>query len=134
VEVDPDGLSDALADLAERVTATSDIDCRFEGASSLKVQDEVVALHLYRIAQEAVHNAIRHGRPRAIAIRLQRHEAGLVLSVSDDGAGIGRVDDNAAGLGLRIMRYRAGIIGGEFTVEAGPDGGTLVRCLVPARR
>ena len=90
------------------------------------------AKHLYRIAQEAVHNALRHGKPRSILIRLDSDDRGLILTITDDGTGMREARDRSGGLGMHIMHYRAGIIGGQITVEPGPDGGTRVRCLVPA--
>jgi signal transduction histidine kinase len=116
------------------VRTTSNTDCRFAGAPSIKVQDDVAAQHLYRIAQEAVHNALRHGKPRSILIHLDSDDRGLILTITDDGTGMREARERSGGLGMHIMHYRAGIIGGQITVEPGPDGGTRVRCLVPAPR
>ncbi len=127
-------IGEALAELAECVRTTSYIDCRFAGAPSIKVQDDVAAKHLYRIAQEAVHNALRHGKPRSILIRLDSDDRGLILTITDDGTGMREARGRSGGLGMHIMHYRAGIIAGQITVEPGPDGGTRVRCLVPAPR
>lgn len=132
VELDPEGLAEALVELANGVRTTSHIDCRFAGAPSIKVQDAVAAQHLYRIAQEAAHNALRHGKPRSILIALDSDDRGLTLTVTDDGVGVPKAPERSDGLGMHIMRYRAGIIGGQITVEPGPEGGTRVRCLVPA--
>jgi len=131
VDIDPGGLADALSELAEGVLATCGLDCHFWADPSVTVTDEILALHLYRIAQEAVHNALRHAQPDHIRIRLETDGHELVLSVQDDGTGISPLADRQARLGLHIMRYRAGIIGGRLTIEANESGGTWVRCLVP---
>jgi signal transduction histidine kinase len=134
VEIDPEGLTDALSALAADVRAAFGVGCRFEAAPSVTVKDEILAMHLYRIAQEAIHNALRHGHPDNIEVRLANRDHALVLSVRDDGKGIQSMEDRQNGLGLHIMRYRAGIIGGRLSIE-GPEGGvgTLVRCVVPGR-
>jgi signal transduction histidine kinase len=98
------------------------------------VADEAVANHLYRIAQEAVHNAIKHGRARNIVIVLRTEGDGGVLSVKDDGVGIGDPAGSPNGMGLQIMRYRVSMIGGALEIARCPDRGTLVRCLFPRKK
>jgi signal transduction histidine kinase len=131
VEIVPEGLADALSELAESVRSSSGVECRYVGAKSVKVPDNIVTAHLYRIAQEAVHNALRHGRPSKVEARLVSDDHGLVLSVQDDGTGIEQVDVPEGRLGLHIMRYRAGIIGGQLNVGPAANGGTLVQCVIP---
>jgi two-component system CheB/CheR fusion protein len=94
------------------------------------VSDHTVAIHLYRIAQEAVSNALKHGQARRIEIGLTAKGRSLTLSVSDNGAGIPRQPPRQKGMGLRIMRYRAEVIGGAFKVEPHPGGGTRLVCTV----
>jgi signal transduction histidine kinase len=96
------------------------------------VPSENVAIHLYRIAQEALHNALRHGEPHKIRMRLVQQGEDLILSVYDDGIGIGPLEKRQGGMGLPIMRYRAGILGGQLTIETPGKGGTLVTCRCPA--
>jgi signal transduction histidine kinase len=131
VEIDPEGLADALSDLADRVMDSSGVDCRYIGSRQVSVQDGVLAVHLYRIAQEALHNAVKHGEPGRVDIDLQQDSQGLRLTVRDDGNGIDLERQRRGRLGLHIMRYRAGIIGARLTVCAAPAGGTLVLCQVP---
>jgi PAS domain S-box-containing protein len=133
VEIVPEGLADALSELAESVRSSSGVQCRCLGVKSAKVPDKNVAAHLYRIAQEAIHNAVRHGRPSKVEVRLVSDDHGLVLSVQDDGTGIEQVDKRVGRLGLQIMRYRADIIGGELTVRPAANGGSLVQCVIPKR-
>ena len=88
------------------------------------------AAQLYRIAQEAVRNAVEHGAAREVLIQLTYGDGEMVLTVQDDGKGF-KTNTNGQGMGLRIMRYRAQCIGGSCEVHAGPTQGTLVHCRVP---
>jgi PAS domain S-box-containing protein len=134
VEIDPQGLAHALSRLAEQVQAVSGVTCRYEGAWDVQVSDNVQALHLYRLAQEAVHNAVKHGAPATVVVGLKQDGDELVLTVRDDGKGIADAPERATGLGLHIMQYRAGILGGRCTFGSAAGGGTLVRCKVPLGR
>jgi PAS domain S-box-containing protein len=98
-------------------------------AASLPISAPVAA-QLYRIAQEAVHNAIEHGAAREVLIQLTTGNRDMVLTVQDDGQGF-EAKTNGHGMGLRIMRYRAQCIGGSCEVHSGPDKGTVVSCRVP---
>jgi len=133
VEIDPAGLADALARLTEDVMEMSGVTCRFSVGDGVQVNDKNVALHLYRIAQEAMSNAVRHGKPRHIDVSLSDH-AGLKLAVRDDGVGLPDNGKPRRSLGLHIMRYRAGIVGGQFNVVPAEGGGTLVTCVIPEPR
>jgi PAS domain S-box-containing protein len=134
VEIDPQGLADALSHLAEEARAVSGIDCRYEGVRDVQVADNVQALHLYRLAQEAVHNAVKHAEPATVVVGLEQDADALVLTVRDDGKGISPALEQGTGLGLHIMQYRAGIMGGRCTFGPAAGGGTLVRCKVPLGR
>ena len=90
-----------------------------------------MATHLYRIAQEAVNNAIKHARPRRITIRLLTHASHLELKVEDNGTGIASKTSANSGMGLHIMDYRARSIGGTLRLAPGRRGGTTVSCCVP---
>ncbi len=128
----PEGLLDALSGLASHVSATSKVSCTLQAARDVAVPDPEVANHLYRIAQEAVHNAVRHGRPKEIAISLFQKPEGLTLSVTDDGAGLLDTAKSAPGMGLDIMRHRASLIRGTLTVSSQSGQGTQIICRVPA--
>lgn len=131
VELDSEGLMAALAQLAAGMGADSGISCRFECPTRVLVPDNRLAMHLYRIAQEAVTNALKHGRPRLIVIRLEETPGEVRLSISDDGAGMPPPSERKEGAGLRIMRYRAAAIAATLKIESNPGGGTLVRCEAP---
>jgi two-component system CheB/CheR fusion protein len=92
-----------------------------------------MAANLYRIAQEAVSNAVRHGKPTRIEIRLEQQGNLIRLSVRDDGEWKATPRSGPGGLGLHIMSYRAGILGGKLSVGPEPDGGTLALCEIPLR-
>ena len=88
--------------------------------------------HLFRITQEAVHNAVKHARPEHIVVRLRADPLGLAMYVYDDGRGM--VPSNCSpGMGLRIMRYRAAAIGATLTITPNDDGGTLMSCILPRK-
>jgi signal transduction histidine kinase len=94
------------------------------------VADAEVADHLYRIAQEAVNNALKHATPSEIRIALECLDNTLVLEVDDDGEGFEEPALPAAGIGLRVMRYRTRLIGGDLKIGSPPAGGTRICCRV----
>jgi PAS domain S-box-containing protein len=131
MEIDLETLPGALAELALRIQETSGIPCRFRGTALTAGDGGSLASNLYRIAQEAAQNAVRHAAPIEIEIALVQAQGELVLSVRDDGRGMGPADAPRPGLGLQIMRYRAGIVGGRLSVLPAPGAGTLIRCTAP---
>jgi signal transduction histidine kinase len=130
IELGTDGLEVALQNLATNLSEAFDVSCRFQNSGTVVLPDLKAAIHLYRIAQEAAGNAIRHGRARNILISLDSTSKSLMLAVTDDGAGL---PDNARvknGMGLRIMDYRAGMIGATFDIQNLPAGGTRAVCVL----
>ncbi len=125
------GLMSALTHWAAEVSELFHVACRLECVDPVFVHDEVLADHLYRLAQEAVNNAIKHGHADYIAIGLAVVKGGGVLTVRDDGCGFDVVTRSQSGLGLRIMNYRAKMIGGSLNIQSSVNGGTVVRCLFP---
>jgi signal transduction histidine kinase len=95
--------------------------------------DDGAATHLYRIAQEAFTNAIRHGRVTQVTIDLATAEGTLTLSVQDNGRGFDERNASNNGLGLKLMRYRAQMLGGDVTIANNKAGGVVVRCTCPHR-
>ncbi len=122
------GLVASLTELAEGVSAHRGVACAIEAGGAPAIGDERTAIQLYRIAQEAVSNALKHARASRICIRLRHHEGRAILEVQDDGVGLPSDPTRGRGLGLHIMRYRAENIGGRLEAFATPEGGTLVRC------
>lgn len=132
VEVDREGLMAALGELAETISAQWGKTCVFCCEQTVEVLGNDVATHLFRIAQEATNNAVRHSSAETISVSLKTDEQSLILQVHDDGRGLragrnGRPD----GMGMRIMRYRAHMLGGNLQIESGADGGTVVTCRIP---
>jgi signal transduction histidine kinase len=130
VENDPSGLMEALQELANGVHAAAQLACRFECREPVLIPDQLTATHLYRIAQEAVQNAIRHAQPTTITIQLVAGEAAITLTVTDDGRGL-PAQRTKRGLGLEIMNYRAHTLGAKLTIERGTERGMVVRCVLP---
>jgi signal transduction histidine kinase len=96
----------------------------------VSIEDQNTSNHLYRIAQEAVHNAIKHGKSRRIVITLATSFHNVLLTIRDYGTGM-PTERNHSGMGLDIMRYRAGIIGGVLEIAHAEGGGTQVTCSFP---
>jgi PAS domain S-box-containing protein len=131
VHVESRGLAAALDDLAAKTSAASGISVTAECPEWVELPDHPTATQLLRIAQEAVSNALRHGRPRHIRLTLLTETDGLRLRIKDDGIGMQRGLDQSDGLGLRIMQFRAGVIGGVLQVGPSQGGGTVVCCTLP---
>ncbi len=134
LEVDGGDLVPALHSLAENVAERTGVSCRFKSRGRVQMSDDNRAVQLYRIAQEAVNNAVKHGQSQRITLALTSNHDQIRLEVGDDGIGVGRDVDKALGSGLRIMRYRAGVIGGRFDIRQRTGGGTLVVCILPREK
>jgi len=158
---DPDALQISLAELAERTNALGRARCTFESPEAIALSDARAAGHLYRIAQEAVNNALKHARARHISIRLVREPGALALEISDDGAGLSKTQTGGAGspsrpefqggsraeiqaasekaphpagVGLGVMQHRASAIGAELTIASKRGGGVTIACRLPLKR
>lgn len=127
-------LGEGLKEFADSIRRGRGVDCSFECKATCSVRDDTAALHLYHIAQEAVTNAVKHGRPEKILIRLDERDDHVQLEVIDDGVGIPDSEDRGRGLGLHIMNYRAGALDGTLEVRRNSGGGTRIRCSIPLRK
>lgn len=130
VEMRADGLMQALEEFSANTSEMFGINCRFVCHSPVLVHTSPTAIHLYRIAQEGVSNAIKHGRATEVTILLEEAESELRLVISDNGQGMGPASGEK-GLGLRIMADRAKMVGGSFRVGPAPSRGIELVCLVP---
>jgi signal transduction histidine kinase len=128
VDVESGGLMAALKELTEITERIFRIACRFECPQPILVYDNTVATHLYRVAQEAIQNAVKHGHPTRVKVSLAKSGANTTLTILDNGLGIGAGIKVPQGMGLRIMHYRARTIGGILTVQPAPRKGTKVVC------
>jgi two-component system CheB/CheR fusion protein len=128
VDVDAAGLGIALELLTKSIYLGEEAECRFLSDSEVLIKDNNLATHLYRIAQEAVNNVIKHSRATRLDIKLTGNGERLTLEIEDNGLGSCRSYQEESGLGLRMMRYRAQLIGAQIYVGPGSLGGTRVRC------
>jgi PAS domain S-box-containing protein len=133
VEVDAHGLQAALQELASWTCRTYPVVCRFAQEQSVQIADSLVATHLYRIAQEAINNALKHSGADQIEIRLRDADGALTLEVVDNGIGIEQQSSailKSGGRGLRIMAHRASLVGATLCVQRAERRGTMVRCVL----
>jgi signal transduction histidine kinase len=125
------GLPGALRELAADTSEMFHIRCFYDGPESVPIRDPSSALHLYRIVQEAISNAVRHGGAHEVHILLQPDENGVAMLIRDNGSGIPKPQPETQGMGLRTMRYRAGIIGAKLEIRPRASGGTEIACTFP---
>lgn len=128
VSLQDDGLVHALHALADSTTQTVGVRSVFECPAPVLVKSTTVAAQLYRIAQEAVNNAVKHATAREIRIGLERAEEMITVEVEDDGVGLPEPTPTGKGIGLRVMRHRAQLIAGSLEIGASPAGGTRISC------
>jgi two-component system, LuxR family, sensor kinase FixL len=122
------GLVFALQELATSVEALFHCTCKVSSHHAIHITDHAVAMHLYRIVQEAVNNAIKHGKAQQIMITLSAWQGHMTLMVRDNGVGFPTDAAARRGMGLRIMHHRARMIGAMLEVQPGAHGGTCVSC------
>jgi signal transduction histidine kinase len=127
-------LAEALAGLAARASQKRGIKCSLESVGSVRVDDDLMAVHLFRIAQEAVNNAVKHSGASRVVIGLESQDGGVRLEVCDNGRGLSPESHSGGGLGLQIMRHRAGAIGAELTITSREGGGLAVVCILPVKK
>lgn len=128
VELQTNGLVPALQELAASMETKYRVPCVMRHDDPDLVKDPTAAIQLYRIAQEAVNNAMKHAKPKRVTIRLTSSDGGVSLSVEDDGMGLPEKAAGGKGMGLHIMKYRADMIGAAFEARCGEKGGTVVSC------
>jgi len=131
VEMGAEGLMDGFQELADNIRRQFKIDCEFECHHPVMLPDPAASLHLYRIAQEAVTNAIKHGRAKKVVISLVADPEAIYLKITDNGTGLPAKPGPGSGLGLRIMAHRAVMIGAAFKIESLAGGGVRVACQLP---
>jgi two-component system CheB/CheR fusion protein len=122
------GLMSALRELTANSGKLFQITCRFDCPRPVLVPSNAVATHLYRIAQEAITNAVKHGHARSVVVSLNHTRSSATLAVTDNGTGLPRDLRTVQGMGLRIMQYRADTIGATLTIERAQRKGTNVLC------
>jgi PAS domain S-box-containing protein len=127
VQLESDGLMSALHELVSSTEQLFKISCRLDCEQPVLIEDNAVATHLYRIAQEAIHNAIKHGQATHVTLTLA-DSGEYTLTISDDGLGLPAESCSSKGMGVHIMKYRAEMIGGRLSIAPGQPSGTKVTC------
>ncbi|MGA3067124.1 MAG: PAS domain S-box protein [Tepidisphaeraceae bacterium] len=130
VDLDPEGMEVALRDMALKVQTSLGRPCTVICRGAPNWIDRSVSLHLFRIAQEAANNAVRHANPKQIRIELDTISSAVTLSVHDDGVGLPPAEGRRKGMGFNVMQYRSRLIGASLEIRSGP-GGTSVICTCP---
>lgn len=132
VSADPESLMTGIRSLVANAGSLNGANCLFRCNGTVAVHNHDCANHLYRIAQEAIQNALRHGKPQEVVVSLARRDERVILEVQDDGGGFDpEVQAKSQGIGLSTMKYRAGAMNGFFEFARHPGGGVIVRCTVP---
>ncbi len=132
VPLRPDGLMNALAELVQALCNAHPLDCAFECDEPVVVEDNSIANHLYRIAQEALTNAIKHSGGSRVQTRLERLADRITLTVEDDGSGLPAGESHDGCRGLNIIKHRARLIGATVVFEKAAPHGTRMRCSLPS--
>jgi PAS domain S-box-containing protein len=122
------GLRDALESLAATTAAASSIPCDFECDMDAQIFDIQIAGHLYHIAQEALNNALKHGAPTRIQMKLSLRDGAIHLWIHDNGKGF--ESTLSTGIGLAAMEYRSNLMGGALNITSSPGAGVTIDCVV----
>lgn len=131
ISLDQQELDDALFEFAVNIQKMFDIECRVEMNCQLSIPSGMVKTNVYRIVQEAVNNAIKHGKANLIVITVDETEQGYCVAVQDNGTGFKQDSEQSKGMGLQIMKYRAGLFHGNVTIQNAPNNGVIVKCVIP---
>lgn len=134
VQLEKYGLQTALEGLVHNINVLYQIECLYECDEEATIHETRVAIHLYRIAQEAINNALKHGHATRIKVALQVGRAQNRLVVEDNGTGFTQDESKRESMGLRLMQYRAGMIGGNLTIKSEEGLGTRIECTFPNLR
>jgi signal transduction histidine kinase len=129
VDLEANGLMSALRELALSTAALFRIDCSFDCSQEVLVMDNAMAVQLYRIAQEAITNAVKHGHSSSVRLTLDRSGNRATLKIADNGVGFPAQTEKSSGMGLRIMQYRADMIGASLQITPRAERGTEVTCV-----
>lgn len=130
VAVEAEGLMAALDDLSQLTNATG-IHCEFHCNNPVNIRDPAAATHLFRIAQEAVNNSLKHAHATNIVLWLENAGDSVQLSIEDNGRGLPQTASQKPGMGLQVMQYRARLIGGLLRIESSSRKGVRIVCSLP---
>jgi signal transduction histidine kinase len=127
-ELEGNSLMHTLEELTSSTQNLSGVSCRLHCPEPILINDNNIATHLYKIAQEGVSNAVSHGKARSIEVGLMERDGLITLTVKDDGVGFIPDPQDSKGIGLKIMRYRAHLMGASFQVEQNSPHGVILKC------
>lgn len=130
VNLESNGLDVALDEMVARASKMFKIDIQYQNTSTGIVDDSTKAVHLYRIAQEAINNAVKHGKATSIEINLSSSEDQILLRIQDNGSGFPEPEERSDGMGVRIMQFRSQMIGGNLKINSEKGKGTEITCQV----
>ena len=133
VRLEGEGLMVALSDLASLTTRTG-VACEFVCEAPVNLYDTSAATHLYRIAQEAVNNALKYSKATHITLRLEDRGHSIALTIEDNGLGLPEEASEKPGMGLQVIHYRARLIGGQVEIHSKADEGVRIVCTIPKQR
>jgi signal transduction histidine kinase len=134
VDLNVSNLTSAFDDLAASTEHLFSISCIFKHSKFVSVNDTSVTINLYRIAQEAITNAVRHGGAKNVVIKLTSIRGRSTLTVKSDGLDFPGNQAASKGMGLKLMNHRAETIGGSLSIHRGANGGTIVTCMFPSKK
>ncbi|MEX0720904.1 MAG: PAS domain-containing sensor histidine kinase [Balneolaceae bacterium] len=129
--VEKNGLDNALKDLADDISKMYDIDVCYTGDHNLLIKNKSMVVHIYRIAQEAINNAVKHGKATSIEVELSSAGDYISLHVKDNGSGFHEPGATSEGIGIRTMNFRANMIGGDLKISSEKGKGTEIICEIP---
>lgn len=132
VKLGSGGLTEGLAELAASMSTRGRIQCLFNASAPVVVENDLAARHLFRIAQEAVSNAVKHSGATEVRIRLMKNGKDVCLEIEDNGKGLPAKLANNQGLGMEFMRHRASVIGADLELKSRAGKGLTVTCRLPA--
>jgi signal transduction histidine kinase len=127
-------LPSAIGKLAAHAKESFGVACRFKSDDAIPPLETNIIRQLYKITQEALTNAIKHGKTKQVSIQLSNGSNNLSLTIRNNGTPFPSVVGRSAGMGLRIMNYRANLIGASLEIKPGETDGTVVTCQVPLKK
>lgn len=135
VNIEEEGLEAALCNLCRQAKKFFRVECIFNYDEDIEIDNSMRSLHLYRIAQEAISNAVKHGNAHSVEVKLKEKNGHIVLSITDDGIGFGESSQQKKekGMGIHIMKYRANIMSGRLDILETEDDKTKVICKIPTK-
>ena len=131
VEIEKKGLEVAVDELCRKIEKMTGVSCKLTIEKDFEIEDQTRALHLYRIIQEAINNAVKHGKATSIDIQIFEHDHHISIEIQDDGVGFSDQPSDQEGKGIQIMEYRARMMGGNLDLLRTESNRTMVRCLIP---